>query len=287
MKVGVILMPSSDYYDFYAVLESAVEAGDRNASFKITGEGKRPNGDLSFLRYQGCMMTVGKRNRNRRLWTKQIVAIMMRAPHIEEQLHRAGGLPGENGHPIPDTAQVTMERLVTIDPNNLAILLKEWWWDGDKMMGTVETLDQGEGTPGNRLMMNMIQGIVPAHSARTMVPQRRNPDGSIDVTGPGRMVCFDRVHGPSCEEAYQNVSIPVKNIVKKAEFDTAMESFSEYILAKSEAAKRVIDGLQPAMESATVTTDGMYSVKTLNEGRIFVPVERSLRGDIADFMRSF
>lgn len=279
-------MPSSAYYDFYAVVESAVNSDERTGSFKIVGEGKRPDGQLSFLRYQGCMMTVGKRNRNRRLWTKDIVNVMMNAPHIVEQLRSAGGLPGENGHPIPATAQVTMERLVTIDPNNLAILLKEWWWDGDKLMGTVETLDQGEGTPGNRLMMNMMQGIVPAHSARTLVPQRRNPDGSIDVTGPGRMVCFDRVHGPSCEEAYQNIAIPVKNIIKKADFDTAMESFSEYVLERSEAAKTVIDNLQPVMESAIVTPSGMFGVNTKNEGRVFVPVERNLRADIADFMRS-
>jgi len=280
-------MPSSAYYDFYAVVESAVNSEDREKSYQIIGEGKRPDGSLSFLRYQGCLQTVGKRNRNRRLWTKQIVDIMMNAPHIVEQIRRAGGLPGENGHPIPATGQVTMERLVTIDPNNLAILLKEWWWEGDKLMGIVETLDQGEGTPGNRLMMNMMQGIIPAHSARTLVPQKRNPDGSIDVTGPGRMVCYDRVHGPSCEEAYQNPSIPVKNIVKKAEFETAMESFSDYILEKSEAAKHVIEGLQPVMESAIVTKSGMYSVDTKSEGRLFIPVERNLRADISDFMRNF
>ena len=278
-------MPSG-YYDFFAVVESSLDPEVREKNFEIVGEGKRSTGELSFLRYKGCMMTVGKRNRNRRLWTRQILDIMMNAPHIVEQIRHAGGLPGENGHPIPPTGQVTMERLVTIDPNNLAILLKDWWWEGDKLMATVETLDQGEGTPGNRLMRNMMQGIIPAHSARTLVPQQRNADGTIDVTGPGRMVCFDRVHGPSCEEAYMDIAVPVKNIVKKAEFDSAMENFTDYVFSHSEKTKRVLDGMAPAMESAAVTEDGFFTAKTPENGQIFVRPERNLRADIADFMRN-
>lgn len=275
----------SEYYDFYAVMESDVDPDTRENSFKIVEEGKM-NNQIEFFRYIACLMSVGHRNRNRRLWKKQHLDIMMNAPHIVEQLKHAGGLPGENGHPIPPTGQVTMERIVTIDPNNLAILVKDWWWEGDKIMAKVETLNEGPGSPGYRLMRDMMQGIVPAHSARTLVPQRRNPDGSIDVTAPGRMVTFDRVHGPSCEEAYMNKEIPVKNIVKKSEFDSAMENFSSYILEHSEAAKRVIDDLQPAIEMAAVTADGLYTVPTEEMGRIYIPVERNLRADIANFMKN-
>lgn len=274
-----------NYYDFYAVMESDVDSSTMRNSFEILNEGKI-GGNIEFFRYKACLMSVGKRNRNRRLWQKQHIDVMMNAPHIVEQFKFAGGLPGENGHPIPATGPVTMERIVTIDPNNLAILIKDWWWEGNKMMGTVETLNEGPGTPGFRLMRDMMQGIIPAHSARTLVPQRRNPDGSIDVTAPGRFVTVDRVHGPSCEEAYRDVSIPVKNIVKKAEFDSAMENFTSYVLEHSEAAKRVIDDMRPAMETASITKDGMFTVATESSGQIFVPVERNLRADIADFMRN-
>lgn len=274
-----------NYYDFYAVMESDVDSSTMRNSFEILNEGKI-GGNIEFFRYKACLMSVGKRNRNRRLWQKQHIDVMMNAPHIVEQFKFAGGLPGENGHPIPATGPVTMERIVTIDPNNLAILIKDWWWEGTKMMGTVETLNEGPGTPGFRLMRDMMQGIIPAHSARTLVPQRRNPDGSIDVTAPGRFVTVDRVHGPSCEEAYRDVSIPVKNIVKKAEFDSAMENFTSYVLEHSEAAKRVIDDMRPAMETASITKDGMFTVVTESSGQVFVPVECNLRADIANFMRN-
>lgn len=266
-------------------MESDVDSSTMRNSFEILNEGKI-GGNIEFFRYKACLMSVGKRNRNKRLWQKQHIDVMMNAPHIVEQFKFAGGLPGENGHPIPATGPVTMERIVTIDPNNLAILIKDWWWEGNKMMGTVETLNEGPGTPGFRLMRDMMQGIIPAHSARTLVPQRRNPDGSIDVTAPGRFVTVDRVHGPSCEEAYRDVSIPVKNIVKKAEFDSAMENFTSYVLEHSEAAKRVIDDMRPAMETASITKDGMFTVATESSGQVFVPVERNLRADIADFMRN-
>lgn len=274
------------YYDFYAVMESDVTPDERRKSFEVIKEGKSSTGEIDFFRYKACLMTVGKRNRNHRLWQKQHVDIMMNAAHIVEQLKFAGGLPGENGHPIPATGQVTMDRIVTIDPNNLAILIKEWWWEGDKMMGTVDTLNEGPGSPGYRLMRDMMQGIVPAHSARTLVPQRRNPDGTIDVTAPGRMVTIDRVHGPSCAEAYQDVSIPVKNIVKKTDFDTAMENFTSYALERSEAVKYVLDGMAPVMETASIDNKGNFTVKT-NNGRLYIPMERDLKKEIASYMKFF
>lgn len=277
---------NQDYYNYYAVVESALDTADRTKYYSMEDPVCRPDGQLSFLRFTMCMMVVNYRNRNRRYWGKDHVDPMMKAPHIVDYFTKAGGLPGENGHPIPATGEITMERLVTIDPNNMAILLKQWWWEGDRLMGKVETLDQGEGTPGNRMMRNMLQGMVPASSARTLVPQRKNRDGSIDVLAPGRMVCFDRVNGPSCENAYMDINIPVKNIIKKAEFESAMESFTDYVMERSEAAKRVMDDILPAMESATVGKDGNLFVRAPGETRI-IPLERNFRKEISSFMLNF
>lgn len=286
-------MPRSAYYDYYAVIESALDGDTIARRYSIDDEPvKRPDGSLSFLRFTACLMRVNCRNRNKRYWGKDHIDAMMRAPHILDYFTKAGGMPGENGHPVPMSGEISMDRLVTIDPNNMAILVKKWWWDGDFMMGNVETLDQGDGTPGNRMMMNMIQGMVPAFSVRTLVPQRYNADGTIDVTGPGRFVCPDRVNGPSCPDAYMDINIPVKNIITKSEFDLAMESFGAYALERSEAAKHVLNDLVPAMESLKVDTRGSLYAEGINphsgevEKRI-IPLERSFRSDIRDFMRKF
>ena len=280
-------MNSNSYYDFHAVVESNVTVEDASRKFEVISEGKF-NAETSFYRYKAALMTAtGQPNRNGRIWPQKFVDTMIKAPHIIEMMEFAGGLPGENGHPIPPTGQVSMERIVTIDPNNVAILIKKWWWEGELLMGIVDTLNEGVGSPGYRLMRDIEQGVVPAHSARTLVPQRRNADGTISVTAPGRFVTVDRVYGPSCKEAYRSVDIPVKNIVKKSEFDSAMENFTSYALEHSEAVKYVLDKMNPAMETASIDRNGTFSVKTENHGHIFIPMERNLRNEIADFMTAF
>lgn len=279
-------MSTNNYYDFHAVVESNVTLDDASKKFEVVGEGKL-GVETSFYRYKAALMATGHLNRNGRDWPQKFVDVMMKAPHIVEQIEFAGGLPGENGHPIPPTGQVSMERIVTIDPNNVAILIKKWWWENNLLMGIVDTLNEGPGSPGYRLMRDIDQGVVPAHSARTLVPQKRNPDGSISVTAPGRMVTIDRVYGPSCKEAYRSVDVPVKNIVKKSEFDMAMENFTAYALEHSEAVKYVLDKMAPVMETATIDKKGTFSVATENHGHIFIPMERNLRNEIADFMSNF
>ena len=278
-------MAKPDYYNYFVLNEAAVESDVVGDNFKVL-EHVETN-TLNFLRFVACVMVVNYRNRNQRYWPKDYMNIMMQAPHIVDYFTKAGGLHGENGHTIPMPGQVSMERLVTIDPNNTSFIMKKWWWEGDKIMGNLETLDDGEGRCGRAMTRNMLQGMVPAFSARTMVPQRRNADGTIDVIAPGRLVCFARVHGPSCEGAYQDVSVPVKNIIKKSEFETAMESFSAFVIEHSDAVRRVIGDMTPAMESAGVTRDGFVSLTTREDpnSRIFVRPERNFRGEIAMFMR--
>ena len=87
-------------------------------------------------------------------------------------------------------------------------------------------------------------------STRSLIPQRKNPDGSIDQTGIGRYVCSDRVYLPSHKEAYINKNIPVKNICKANKFESVMESYVADILNRSDKVNRILDGMQPAMESA-------------------------------------
>lgn len=280
-------MNSNSYYDFHAVIESNVAVDDASRKFEVLSEGKF-NAETSFYRYKAALMAAdGKPNRNGRMWPQKFVDAMIKAPHITEMMDFAGGLPGENGHPIPPTGQVSMERIVTIDPNNVAILIKKWWWEGDLLVGIVDTLNEGPGSPGYRLMRDIAQGVIPAHSARTLVPQRRNADGTISVTAPGRFVTVDRVYGPSCKEAYRSVDIPVKNIVKKSEFDSAMENFTSYALEHSEAVKHVLDKMAPVMETAAIDKNGTFSIATEDCGHIFIPTERNLRNEIASFMTSF
>ena len=253
---------NSDYLNYYAVCEETVPEEVRAKNFQIISDGRSDG--LHFLRFRACLQSFGKRNRNTRLWTSPIMKAMLSATHVPELLN-AGGIPGENGHPIPATGKVTMERIVTIDPNNLSHLVKSMEWSSTN---------------------NILQGMIPSFSLRSLVPQKKNMDGTIDVTGPGRFITYDRVILPSHEEAYMDQSVPVKNIVTQNKFDTCMESFPDLILNSSEKAQRIVEGLQPVYETASVDPSGVLSIKTEKAGRLLIPTESKFRRDIQDFMAS-
>ena len=282
-------------YQFYAVMEQTTPEGSKA---KILHEEKDPNGELHFLRFRQCLQSFGKRNRNRRLWQADHIRESLKNPWVTQHLVDKGGLPGENGHPIStvEGAKLSMERLVTIDPNNICLLLKDYEFEGDKLLfGTIETIDDGNG-PGNRFMRNILQGMEPAVSCRSMVPQKKNPDGTIDVTGPGRLICYDRVFVPSHEEAFRDTKAPIANVVKTNSIGVAYEQaiddadFNKYALDNSENAKYILDDMAPAMESMTIDVKNMMmSVNTAEDGRVFIPMRtnKKVMSAVRDYMKKY
>lgn len=269
-----------NYLDYSIVVESNTEP---NQGFEMISEGRTANG-LSYLRFKSCLQTFGNRNRNRRLWLSRFMKPMINAPEVQE-LIRNGGVPGEAGHPVPPTGNVTMERILTIDPNNISHVIKEFIWSTDnKLDGIIETIDDGNG-PGDKFKRQIMQGLPVSFSTRSVIPQRKNMDGSIDQTGPGRYVTSDRVFIPSHKEAYIDKSIPVKNVCKKDHFETVMESYVSYVVDKSEKVNRIIDDMSPALESATLDKNGLLSVKT-NQGTAFIYPENKYRREFADLMKN-
>jgi hypothetical protein len=273
-------MLDDKFSDFFIVVEQT-SPGDKIEILKM----EEVNG-LSYLRFRATLQSFTKRNRNRRLWFSKYMKIMMNAPEVLE-LVNAGGVPGENGHPVPATGEVTIERILTIDPNNLSHIIKSFEWERDdsKVHGIIETLDEGPGSAGIKFMRNILQGMDPSFSTRSVIPQRKNPDGTIDQTGVGRYVTSDRVILPSHDDAYIDKSIPVKNIITKPKFETVMESFVSFVVNKSDKVNRIIDGMSPVIESAYIDKTGMLSIPTPSGNALIFP-ETKYRNDLKDFMKS-
>jgi hypothetical protein len=273
--------PNDDkYLDYYAVMEQTTP---ENAKVDIIDE-VHQNG-LNYLRFSTCLQDFYGRNRNRRLWKLEQVRTMAAQENVTE-LIRQKSFVGENGHPVPDSGALTLERIVTIDPNNTSHRIMSLDFKGQELHGVVETLDEGVGSPGYRFMRNILQGIIPAFSLRSLVPQRKNPDGSTDVISAGRMICYDRVYLPSHAKAYMDQEIPVQNIVTKSKFETVMESFTDYVMNHSDKVRYIVDDLDPVMESATIDKNGILGVRTNNLGTIFVSPENKYRREMSSFMRN-
>ena len=212
---------------YYAVVVEQTSPADNKIDII---EVKQKN-NLNFLRFNTCLQDFfEERNRNRRKLVPKYVKIATQSPEWTELLSR-GGVSGENGHPIPASGNVTMERISSIDPNNISHIIKKiWWTDGDlKLHGEIETVDDING-PGARFMRHILQGLQPSFSNRAIIPQKRNPDGSIDQTGVGRIITFDRVILPSHKGAYIDLDTPVKNVIKSPkDMEVAMECYN-YIM---------------------------------------------------------
>lgn len=290
------MMPSSKEYPFYMVMEETTPA---DAKCEILSEGKI-GGELQYLRFRQCLQSFGKRNRNRRLWKSIFVRTSMNHPWVQQQMKK-GGLPGESGHPTTATGQISMERYVQIDPERVCLYLKDFDFDGDTLMfGTIETAADGNG-PGHKFMLSILQGIEPAVSCRSLVPQKKNPDGSTDVTGPGRIICYDRVYCPSHEEAFRDVKsdVQVGDLTNESHVNIAKESVDSEILITDKAlvaqiydssdnAKFILDNMAPAMENAFLGISkrgAMFTVDT-DEGRVYIPMhdEKHVMSKIKDFM---
>lgn len=270
------------FNDFYIVME---QTSPEDPKINIIGDGSKEG--LSYLRFSTCLQSFRGRNRNRRLWKADQVRTMVNDRPVQE-LIRKNSFVGEAGHPVPMDGKVTLERILTIDPNNCSHRIVSLSWpSNEELHGIVETLDEGPGTPGYRLMKNIMQGIIPAFSLRSIVPQRKNADGSTDVIGPGRCVTYDRVYLPSHEEAYMDVEIPVKKVVTKDNFTTVMESYTDFMLNHSDKVRGIIDKMSPAIETASYDVKtGLVTMNT-EEGRVFIAPEVKYRKEFKSIFDNF
>lgn len=291
---NALSLTSEDFNNFFIVIEQVTSEPAKNIEL-ITDE------ELKFFRWRQCLQAADNRNRNGRLWPLKFLKPMTETDMIKERLLR--GWPGEAGHPVPDTGKVTAERIMTIDPERISHIIRSIEWVGNKLYGVMETLDDGPGGPGYKFRRHIMQGLDPAVSARTMIPQRQNPDGTVDVIGPGNLICYDRVFGPSHPEAYIDKAIPIKNVTKKSDFEQAVESmgiglesfmgeYGEDLIRKSEKIQRIIDRQKIVLESATMGKSGILTVRAENAdghgtpGFVCVAPETKYRNEYMSYLNS-
>lgn len=275
--------------DFCIVIEQITAEPPKNMEQFTSEDG------IHFFRWRQCLQAADRRNRNGRHWPLKYLKPMTETPMIAERLKH--GWPGEAGHPVPDTGKVTPERIMTIDPLRTSHIIRDISWEGNILWGTMESLADDNG-PGHKLYASIRQGIDPAVSARTLVPQRVNNDGTIDVIGPGNLVCYDWVYGPSHPEAYIDISIPIKSVFKQdgKNYEAAIESFmGEYasdLLGNSEKIQRIVDRQKIVVESIIMGQNGLFCGKVENcdgngtSGHVIIAPEMKYRNEYNDYLNN-
>jgi hypothetical protein len=153
---------------------------------------KRNPNTVEFI---AILQEAGVKNRNGRIYLKEVLDSALRSPYIQERL-RTKSFYLEAGHPLDENVQ----RQMTIDQRNIAAILKEYWWEGNILKGRLETANTAVG----RDMKGLIeQGSQVAFSLRAQ--GNVHYDSQLQATvvdAPIQIATYDWVVNPSHDKAF-------------------------------------------------------------------------------------
>lgn len=159
---------------------------------------KRISGDRVVL--EAVLQDVDVLNRNKRKYRKSAIQQAIDGPYIQEKL-KTNSLLGEANHPDPNAP---LSRRMQIDLNNVSHVIKQLSWDGNLLIGRVESA----GTTVGRNFAGLIleNGMQASFSMRG-AGSFKQEKGYIDVTGPLDIRTWDAVQFPSHASAYARSSL--------------------------------------------------------------------------------
>lgn len=148
-----------------------------------------------FLEFTAILQTADKKNRNGRYYPRKVLEQAIQSPYVQERLNTKT-LYCELNHPSDQSIQ----RQTQIDMNNIGVVVKELYWEGNNLMGKCETLPTRKGKD----IMNLIKaGCRIAFSMRGQGQVHQDAQLNATVVEPGLcIITFDIVVSPSHEEAY-------------------------------------------------------------------------------------
>lgn len=194
--------------------------------------------------FQAQLQTADTPNRNGRIYPKETLEAALAAPNVKEKIeHKA--FYGEAGHP----QGTERSRQLYIDQRNISHIVLNHWWEGNRLMGEVETA----ATAAGRDMMGLIkQGSEVAFSMRGL---------SSGMKQDGR---YQRVVAPLIIGSYDWVIFP--------------SHYGSYMTHNDKHDKV----FKPTMESANLTEAEKSDIKVLNEGTIVTLSTDDILGFIND-----
>lgn len=137
----------------------------------------------------GVMQRANAKNQNGRVYSKEV--LYREVENYINSFVKVGNAYGELDH--PDSPIVSLK--------NASHVIKELWWDGDNLMGTVELLN----TPsGNIVKEIIIGGHTIGISSRGTGSVRQVGENTLMVQDDFELVCWDFVSNPSTHGAFMN-----------------------------------------------------------------------------------
>ena len=169
--------------------------------FKPVGSLNEQSGDAygvpgGFV-VQGVLQRAGAKNQNGRVYPRQILERECRR-YQQEYINQHRAL-GELDH--PDSTVINLK--------NVSHNIREIWWDGDDLCGTVEVLS----TPSGNILKELLKaGILLGISSRGMGSTKPLGANKVEVAEDFELIGWDFVSNPSTHGAFM---VPVNESVNR------------------------------------------------------------------------
>lgn len=136
---------------------------------------------------EGILATVEVKNGNGRYYKKDL---WERELDKYSKIVKDNRAVGELDH--PDSSVINLK--------NVSHNIKDFWWDGDNIMGKIEILP----TPSGNILKALVDsGVTVGVSSRGM-GSLKDKDGVMEVQDDFELLCWDLVSVPSTPEAYMH-----------------------------------------------------------------------------------
>ena len=209
------------------------------------------------IRFECCLQTVGDINRNRRRYME---TVMKEGLGKVQQRINEGSFIGELDHP---TEVNNPMRQVTVLYKEASHRIMECGWDGNKLIGVVETLR----TPNGTILKNLAEdGLPVGFSFRGMGDLRQvSENGQVvyNVESPLHVITWDSVSFPSHSQATlikitENVMSVIQEAVSFVEEDGRICTSDGYCYFPNDFDKLVNRRIVKLTEKYTLKTEKDY-----------------------------
>jgi len=139
---------------------------------------------------EGILATVEVKNGNGRYYSKDLWEREIKR-YVSQDV-KENRATGELDH--PDSSIISLK--------NVSHIIRDIWWNGDKVMGKIEILPT---TSGNILKALIDNNVMVGVSSRGMGSLKPLGEGTMEVQDDFSLLCFDFVSTPSNPGSYMNL----------------------------------------------------------------------------------
>ena len=165
---------------------------------------------------EGILATAEVKNGNGRYYPKEL---WEREIDKYSQIVKENRATGELDH--PDSTIINLK--------NVSHIIREIWWDGDKVMGKIEILPT---VSGNILKALIDNNVTVGVSSRGMGSLKQMSEGTLEVQDDFELLCWDFVSTPSNPGSYMHLVREGKEYNTINHYSKASGILTEILCAK-------------------------------------------------------